>query len=282
MSARIDMRKPSHNQYIESEICRLRDQGYDKGEIFEKLLCKYSDEKLIDDAVEEWSWFCVYRDQKRAPRPSCICGHGVHRNKTTVIKPLASIVIQFLLWNRFNHNVIRVGSECVKDFIDARVLTKIKRQTEPFSIYRCPTCGCRGVPQSATILSCQNCDNDEEPDSDIEIDEIDFDYETNSNCYLLSEYHAIPRKCRVIKDEEDDGIISVTVIPVSVPKSQYLAPSEIIIDDVKPVFKSRPCIASSSTRSSHYIRAPLPYMKHQQLLEEFNDAFASFFDNPFN
>lgn len=129
MSSRIDMRIPSHNQRVESEIRSLRNQDYDKGEIFEMMLRKYSNEKDIDDAVDEWSWFCVYRDQKRAPHPSCICSHGLHKNAS--IKPSTSIVIQFLLWNRFNHNVIRVGSECVKDFINAKLLTKLDVKFNP-------------------------------------------------------------------------------------------------------------------------------------------------------
>lgn len=154
----IDMRKRSHNLFIQNLGQRYYDQGLDKGEIFEKIILQYSIKQNFNEAVTEWSWFHVFRNDKET---FCACSHK-------------KIVIQFLIWNRFNGNILRVGSECISPFIDSTTLGKIKRERDDFSVYRCPLCRESGFPFS-THPVCQECCIYDDPP--LEVADIDFESE---------------------------------------------------------------------------------------------------------
>ena len=155
----IDMRKRSHNLFIQNLGQRYYDQGLDKGEIFEKIILQYSIKQDFNEAVTEWSWFHVFRNDKET---FCACSHK-------------KIVIQFLIWNRFNGNILRVGSECISPFIDSTTLGKIKRERDDFSVYRCPLCRQEGFPHSKTHPVCQECCLYDDPP--LEVADIDFESE---------------------------------------------------------------------------------------------------------
>jgi len=157
MAAKLDMRRKNHSDIIAVLGKKYLDKGLDKGQIFEKMITRHSAKKDFEDAVDEWSWFMVFRDDTET---FCVCSHQ-------------KIVFQFLIWNRYTGNILRLGSECINPFIDKATLGKIRRQRDDFAIYRCPICRQSGHPFSKHHPVCQVCCTYEDPAT--EVAEIDFE-----------------------------------------------------------------------------------------------------------
>ena len=169
MSNTIDMRKSSHNESVQKMSSDMFKKGLDKGEIFKRILVRYSVDKKLGGSLKEWSWFLAYRDDHES---FCFCSHR-------------DILIHFYIFNRFNGNILRVGSECVNPFIDTKTLGKFKRTKTSFSIYRCPICRDSGTPFSKTHPVCQDCCSYSDPKK--EVTEVDVEYEPDVDLVHISD-----------------------------------------------------------------------------------------------